>query len=1435
MAAIEARTARQHILQNTSLYAGPIDPQMMKHAWVCSPQDALDLQSEKEQGLHADWSFRIHADESVGVVFAEGPTSNALRVVCNEAFQNALEACRSCVRVAIDGHKISVFNDVDEKKVLPVQKFDCEAVLGSGTSLSESDRRELEAIRDQWQPALAFGRPQSGSKFGPERDGIGQYGLGIKLTNVMSTSFAVVVSDGDALWHGTWSRNMEALSEVEVLRISGKRRAVQWKTPTSPSSATRGKPFVDLCFTMDAVRLDTQGLDPFGALYRCMISSLVWDLVAVASEKTRIEFSIVRKAGDAATKPSPLGLKSFAQYTKAILEALAPGYGSKSFTMSAGPTRIVAAPCPPAQAAFACAFVNGQRCEEGTHVRHVFHAFAKSLQEMAQAQPKKYAALLAKGAQSLSASFVQKHVIVFVDARVSCPTFGDQTKTKLSNRHLGWQLEVRKEHARALVRGGLLDAALAATEARTAAAKRLAQRREQRDGTPRVTLEGIGALCPVQYDGYRPAPLTRVASKRLQCTILLTEGFSAKDLADAGLGEVDKRFFGVLAMRGKPPNTLAQGWSGIMKNEFLKILVNVLGLRPHTDYGNDKAGQKLLASHLRYGRVMIMADQDHDGDHIVGLVLAFFEALGIDFVRQADAVSPFKTFLWRFGTPIVKGDRRVRLSSQVSMVAGGSRKRGRKNTVDTQGPLTFMSLVDFERWREENPTESKQYRFQYLKGLGSSTDADAKRYFRSLDAHTLQMTRDVDAHETIAKYYDKSQAQARRDLLKSYAERRGDILDWKSDCVTVTQYLHRAVLPFEFAALIRAIPSLMDGLKQVSQRKVLFAMLKRQAFHKIKVSQAAAMCAEVAEYPHGEVSLENTIVNLAQVHKGTNNINLLVPEGQFGSQNRARDAHAAARYMYTRLRKDVVHALTRAVDDAPILRHELNEDGDGVVEPQAYGYVVPGVLVNGAEGIGCGWKTSVPPFDPHRLVELCTQLCTEGLVARVKDKYALATKADCPVPDARGIHTGPHALSSVLNEDGLRAWDEDTAFLRWRVNALCTGPWWSRWLGGTQLHWTQKQDRLATWAWIEERASCAWVEPLRSLLSPQVSAEERCSSRGVAPRLTAPDEVVLSGRVQVYPHEANSNIMVVVVEELPPGVWTDTWIKWVRDKCMVSSNSKSSSPCTTPRGNSAVARNFVLDIQPEYTKTFLRVVLLCDGEMIAPLVERRVAGLPMCDRVLEGLTGTDCPDLMARARTWMERGVPDSYPDLENALKLVQTRSLMHMHMFNTRNQFVRHAGIDTVLLEHMVYKLGMLRARQVHVVQDLEATCLKVTAQARFIREVNEGQLKIHNVPTLDIVRALKDSGYPTDMDLARSRPVPYSKRRVGRAEEEEADEDSVCPSDSSFEYLLQMNVKSMSADNARKLDETAACASKRVREMRNKHEIETWEEELSALKNIL
>lgn len=107
---------------------------------------------------------------------------------------------------------------------------------------------------------------------------------------------------------------------------------------------------------------------------------------------------------------------------------------------------------------------------------------------------------------------------------------------------------------------------------------------------------------------------------------------------------------------------------------------------------------------------------------------------------------------------------------------------------------------------------------------------------------------------------------------------------------------------------------------------------------------------EHAAYHHGEASLTATIVNLAQQYVGSNNINLMIPSGQYGTRDAGGKDHASARYIFTEpslLNRCIYHPA-----DDPLLTY-LKDDNDPI-EPEWYMPILPMVLVNGSEGIGTG-------------------------------------------------------------------------------------------------------------------------------------------------------------------------------------------------------------------------------------------------------------------------------------------------------------------------------------------------------------------------------------------------------------------------------------------------------------------------------------------------
>lgn len=112
----------------------------------------------------------------------------------------------------------------------------------------------------------------------------------------------------------------------------------------------------------------------------------------------------------------------------------------------------------------------------------------------------------------------------------------------------------------------------------------------------------------------------------------------------------------------------------------------------------------------------------------------------------------------------------------------------------------------------------------------------------------------------------------------------GTHLDQKQKLIKYSDFVHKELVLFSLADLQRSIPSMIDGLKP-GQRKILFCAFKRNFVKEAKVAQFSGYVSEHSAYHHGEQSLAGTIIGMAQDYVGSNNINLLMPNGQFGTRN----------------------------------------------------------------------------------------------------------------------------------------------------------------------------------------------------------------------------------------------------------------------------------------------------------------------------------------------------------------------------------------------------------------------------------------------------------------------------------------------------------------------------------------------------------------------
>lgn len=205
--------------------------------------------------------------------------------------------------------------------------------------------------------------------------------------------------------------------------------------------------------------------------------------------------------------------------------------------------------------------------------------------------------------------------------------------------------------------------------------------------------------------------------------------------------------------------------------------------------------------------------------------------------------------------------------------------------------------------------------------------------------------------------------------------------------ISACNFFNSAFKTFSLYDNIRSIPAI-DGLKP-SQRKAIFGTLTQgENAGELQVERLAAYIAQKTDYHHGAESMEKTIAGMAAtLYPGSNNMNLFVPEGQFGS--RLTKEPGAGRYINTYLSK-YFRQLFKKEDEA-ILEHN-NVDGKEI-EPKLYLPILPLVLINGATGTGTGHACEIKSYHPDQI---------RDAVLKVLDGKKL--KHNTLVPWFRGFH-----------------------------------------------------------------------------------------------------------------------------------------------------------------------------------------------------------------------------------------------------------------------------------------------------------------------------------------------------------------------------------------------------------------------------------------------
>jgi DNA topoisomerase-2 len=504
---------------------------------------------------------------------------------------------------------------------------------------------------------------------------------------------------------------------------------------------------------------------------------------------------------------------------------------------------------------------------------------------------------------------IKEQLILFIRCDIENPAFDSQTKDFMNtpSSKFGSKCEVSDKFIEKVAKMGVMDAALQLTEVKeNKAAKKT-------DGVKSKSVRGIPKLTDANWAG---------TEKSKDCVVIFCEGDSAKAGIISGLSSEDRNSIGVYPLKGKLLNVRGETVKKISENNEISEIKKILGLETGKKYESIEDVYK----HLRYGKVLFMTDQDLDGSHIKGLGINLFQS-------EWPSLVEIPGFIGFMNTPILKA---------------------KKGTVE----LNFYNEGEYEEWKDENDT--KGWKIKYYKGLGTSTGKEFREYFEN--KKTVGFTISEKSDDTIDMVFNKKRADDRKDWLKLYD--RSSFIDTSKQMITYDEFIHKELIHFSKYDCDRSIPNLMDGLK-ISLRKILFSAFKKNLTTEIKVAQFSGYVSEHSGYHHGEASLNAAIVGMAQNFVGSNNINLFMPNGQFGTRLQGGKDSASERYIFTQLNK-ITRTLFPANDDN-ILTY-LNDDGL-LVEPVYYAPIIPMILVNGSKGIGTGFSTDIMCYNPIQIIQ----------------------------------------------------------------------------------------------------------------------------------------------------------------------------------------------------------------------------------------------------------------------------------------------------------------------------------------------------------------------------------------------------------------------------------------------------------------------------------
>jgi len=743
---------------------------------------------------------------------------------------------------------------------------------GNGIIVKKHEKEKI------YIPQLIFGELLTSSNYkkGEKRIVGGKNGYGAKLANIFSQEFTIETVDhiNCLKYSQTWEKNMTKCNEPIIRKFNG-------------------KPYTKINWKCDFKRfgIEKYSEDMINLMYR-----RIYDITGITDKSVNVYLN-----------DEKIKIKSFLDYVNLYnnsikYQEIISDRWDIIFSVSHNDTFEQ------------LSFVNGICTSKGgSHVEYIAKQIAIGIIEFIKKKHKK----------EIKDKVIRRYISLYINCVIENPSFDSQTKERCitSQSKFGSKPKISAKFIKKICSNNeLIDKILDADN------KNNNKDLKKTDGKKKNKII-VPKLDDANWAGTKNSH---------ECTLILTEGDSAKSMAIAGLSEVGRDKYGVFPLKGKVLNVREANIKQINGNTEIINIKKILGLESNKKYKDIKS--------LRYGKIMIMTDQDHDGFHIKGLLINMFhhlwpELLNFDFISYMI-------------TPIVK----VTLKKTVK---------------------PFYTLTDYENWKKKTKNSNK-FNIKYYKGLGTSTAQEAKQYFRELKVNDYSVNENTDASINLA--FNKKLADNRKAWLKKYDKEL--ILDYNIKKTNIDDFVNKELIHFSNSDTSRSIGSCIDGLK-TSQRKILYSCFKRKLYSEIRVAQLSGYVSEHAAYHHGEASLQGAIIGMAQDFVGSNNINLLKPNGQFGTRILGGNDAASSRYIHTEI--NPITDLIFRKEDFNLLKY-IDDDGL-LVEPDYYVPIIPMVLVNGMVGIGTGWSTNIPHYNPEEIIKNIKRKIQVGTYNSMKPYY----------------------------------------------------------------------------------------------------------------------------------------------------------------------------------------------------------------------------------------------------------------------------------------------------------------------------------------------------------------------------------------------------------------------------------------------------------------